>query len=64
MLAVYVNKDNPIEGLTLQQLDAIFSKTLKGGYGKAITTWGRITSYNVCYTKLLRGSRERDLLRT
>jgi len=40
MLAVYVNKDNPIKGLTLQQLDAIFSKTLKGGYGKAITTWG------------------------
>ena len=32
MLAVYVNKDNPIEGLTLPQVDAIFSKTRKGGY--------------------------------
>jgi phosphate transport system substrate-binding protein len=40
MLAVYVNKDNPIEGLTFQQLDAIFSKTRKGGYPKDIRTWG------------------------
>jgi len=40
MLAVYVHKDNPIEGLTLQQVDAIFSKTRKGGYQKDITTWG------------------------
>ncbi len=40
MLAVYVNKDNPIKGLTLKQLDAIFSKTRKGGYPKNITTWG------------------------
>jgi len=40
MLAVYVNKDNPIEGLTLQQVDAIFSKARKGGYGKDIVTWG------------------------
>ena len=31
MLAVYVHKDNPIECLTLQQVDAIFSKTRKGG---------------------------------
>ncbi|MCI0451310.1 MAG: substrate-binding domain-containing protein, partial [Candidatus Latescibacteria bacterium] len=27
MLAVYVHKDNPIESLTMQQVDAIFSKT-------------------------------------
>jgi phosphate transport system substrate-binding protein len=40
MLAVFVHKDNPIEGLTLQQLDAIFSKTRKGGYPRDITTWG------------------------
>ena len=40
MLAVYVHKDNPIKGLTLQQVDAIFSKTRKGGYGKEIVTWG------------------------
>jgi len=40
MLAVYVHKDNPIKGLTLQQLDAIFSKTRKGGYDSDIRTWG------------------------
>ncbi len=40
MLAVYVHKDNPIAGLTLQQVDAIFSKTRKGNYGKDIITWG------------------------
>ncbi len=38
-LAVFVNKDNPIKGLTLQQLDGIFSKTRKSG-GKDINTWG------------------------
>jgi phosphate transport system substrate-binding protein len=38
-LAVYVNKDNPIEKLTLAQVDAIFSKTRKRG-GKAANTWG------------------------
>lgn len=42
MLAVYVHKDNPIArtGLTLQQVDAIFSKSRKGGAGADITTWG------------------------
>jgi len=40
MLAVYVHKDNPIKGLTLQQIDAIFSKTRKGGLQKEIRTWG------------------------
>ncbi len=40
MLAIYVNKDNPIKSLTLQQVDAIFSKTRKGGYPKDIRTWG------------------------
>gem|GEM_PF-79547 len=40
MLAVYVNKDNPIKGLTLQQVDAIYSSTRKGGYAKDIRTWG------------------------
>lgn len=39
-LAVYVNKDNPIEGLTLPQVDAIFSKQRRGGLAKTIATWG------------------------
>jgi len=40
MLAVYVHKDNPIKGLSLQQVDAIFSKDRKGGYENDIRTWG------------------------
>jgi len=39
-LAVFVHKDNPIASLTLQQVDAIFSKNRKGGYPKDIVTWG------------------------
>ena len=44
MLAVYVHKDNPIakKGLTLQQLDAIFSKTRKGKHATDIKTWGDV----------------------
>ena len=42
MLAVYVHKDNPIKSLTLQQVDAIFSKTRKGGSTEDITTWGQL----------------------
>ena len=38
-LAVYVNKDNPLQQLTLQQVDGIFSKGRACG-GKAINTWG------------------------
>ena len=40
MLTVYVHQDNPIKGLTLQQVDAIFSRTLKGGSLKILSTWG------------------------
>jgi phosphate transport system substrate-binding protein len=39
-LAVFVHKDNPIKCLTLKQVDAIFSKTRKGGESKEIKTWG------------------------
>jgi phosphate transport system substrate-binding protein len=41
-LAVYVHKDNPLERLTFPQVDAIFSKTRKGGYPQDITTWGQL----------------------
>lgn len=42
MLAVYVHKDNPLgkKGFTLEQLDAIFSKTRKRGIRDDIRTWG------------------------
>ena len=39
-LAVYVNKDNPIQSLTVEQVDAIFSSTRRCGYNKDINTWG------------------------
>ena len=39
-LAVLVNKDNPIKGLSIPQVDAIFSTTLKCGHSADIETWG------------------------
>ena len=40
-LAVYVNKDNPIEKFTLEEVDAVFSNTRKCGHGSTIDTWGQ-----------------------
>lgn len=40
MIAVYVHKDNPIKGLTMAQVDAIFSSTRSLGYPKDVTRWG------------------------
>jgi len=39
-LAVFVHKDNPIEGLSLAQLDAIFSATRLCGASADVKTWG------------------------
>ena len=39
-LAVYVNKENPIKGLTIPQVDAIMSSTRKCGHDTDISTWG------------------------
>jgi phosphate transport system substrate-binding protein len=41
-LAVYVHKDNPLNELSLTQVDAIFSKTRKGGAAQDVTTWGQL----------------------
>jgi phosphate transport system substrate-binding protein len=41
-LAVFVHKDNPLKELSLPQVDAIFSKTRKGGAAADITTWGQL----------------------
>lgn len=38
-LAVFVNKDNPIDGLALYEIDEVFSSTYKLG-GNPIDTWG------------------------
>ena len=40
-LAVFVNKDNPIHGLTMAEVDAIFSTTRRCGGDSNITTWGQ-----------------------
>ncbi len=41
-LALYVHKDNPIAGLTLPQVDAMFSATRACGYDQDIKTWGEV----------------------
>jgi phosphate transport system substrate-binding protein len=40
-LAVFVNKDNPIKSLSLDEVDAIFSSTHKRGLAD-VTTWGQL----------------------
>jgi len=39
-LAVFVHKDNPIAGLTIAQVDAIFSNNRKCGADKNVDRWG------------------------
>ncbi len=41
-LAVFVNKDNPLASLTLQQVDAIFSKGRKCGARADVSVWGKL----------------------
>ena len=56
MLAVYVHKDNPIEGLSFPEIDAIFSSTRKGGAKRRAERWmdfvksGPVSSQSIsCY---------------
>lgn len=39
---IFVHKDNPVESLSLSQLDAIFSTTLKRGEKQTAKTWGDV----------------------
>lgn len=41
-LAVFVHKDNPIPGMTLPQVDAIFSATRQCGHSEDIKNWGQL----------------------
>jgi phosphate transport system substrate-binding protein len=41
-VALYVHADNPIRGLTLKQVDAIFGTDRKRGLPEDITTWGQL----------------------
>jgi len=42
LLAVYVHRDNPVEGLSLPEVDAIFSSTRRCGASEDITRWGQV----------------------
>jgi phosphate transport system substrate-binding protein len=52
LLAVYVNRDNPLQSLSMEQVDAIFSGTRKLG-GDAIDNWGQVA---------LKGDYEREAI--
>jgi phosphate transport system substrate-binding protein len=39
-LAVFVHKDNPIKGMTIAEVDAVFSSTRKCDFEKDVNTWG------------------------
>ncbi len=41
-LAVYVNKDNPIKGLSIEEVDAMMSVGRKCGLAEDITKWGQV----------------------
>ena len=41
-LAVFVHKDNPIKGMSIPQVDAVFSSTRKCGAPADITKWGQL----------------------
>ncbi len=41
-LAVFVNKDNPIKGMSLAQVDAVFSSTRTCGAPADVTRWGEL----------------------
>src|SRR6266508_2099822 len=41
-LAVFVNKDNPTKCLTMEQVDAIYSKSRRSGYKEDVKTWGQL----------------------
>ncbi len=41
-LAVFVHKDNPIKGMTIAEVDAVFSSTRKCGFEKDVNKWGDV----------------------
>jgi phosphate transport system substrate-binding protein len=41
-LAVYVHRDNPLDQLTLTEVDAVFSHTRRCGAAKGIDLWGEL----------------------
>ena len=50
-LAVFVHKDNPIEGLSLAELDAVFSKERRRGLEYPVTVWGDVMVFDEEWTE-------------
>ncbi|MCG5525116.1 phosphate ABC transporter substrate-binding protein PstS family protein [Ectothiorhodospira haloalkaliphila] len=42
LVAVFVNKDNPIEGMSLAQVDSVFSETRRCGADERVSRWGEL----------------------
>jgi phosphate transport system substrate-binding protein len=59
--AVYAHKDNPIQGLTFAQVDAIYSTTRQRGAPKSIGTWGEAgASGSLASQRITAHGRSRD----
>ena len=41
-LALFVNKDNPVAGVTIAEVDALFSKSRRQGHTTDLTRWGQL----------------------
>ncbi|MBG0798399.1 phosphate ABC transporter substrate-binding protein [Methylocystis sp. L43] len=41
-LAVYVHKDNPLQCISMEQMERVFAADPKSGGGKSIRTWGEL----------------------
>ena len=41
-LALFVNKDNPVAGVTIAEVDALFSKSRRQGHTTDLTHWGQL----------------------
>ncbi|SKA58366.1 PstS family phosphate ABC transporter substrate-binding protein [Enterovibrio nigricans] len=41
-MAIFVHQDNPIKGLSLTQVDALFSETLRCGANERLEKWGQL----------------------
>ena len=41
-IAIYVNAQNPLQGLSMEQVDAIFGQSRKRGATSDITSWGQL----------------------
>ena len=44
MVAIYVHKDNPVKnrGMSIEEVDAIFSSTRAGGHAEDVRSWGQL----------------------